>query len=553
MVGKILGVLSLLMIWGTLISCDDGSSNDDSSLPEDPIVIEDTIADSDSAFINGESFVPTIKECALKGAGYTILLTDGTDSITFVTSSIVAGEYTVFDFENPTADSLFVQVTSTFGAGDNDARKGTLLLGTPNADSIFTGMYHFLTNISTYNGDTLSVDSVRGEFIAMKGVYAVDTGKVQYHLAGRGISSDPFLIQSRDDLYGFASDTFYYAQGIYVKLTTDIDLSPVLPGALQLSAALIAPQIQTQYMGYHGRAYGGNFDGNSQSITNLFIEDSSASVGNFGSDYQGLFGQISGGVVRNLVIDQAVVKGDDYLGILAGASSGATITNVQVQGTVTSVAFGDVEDPGNIGGLVGDAGVGNRVLWCSSNATVSGVRDAGGLIGHMLNDNSISQCYSRGKVTVSERYAGGLVGFRNGSVIDNSYSLVSVVGPYSGGFIGTGSGVIKNCYALGSVSAGNYGFIGGSYLGTENSFWSPMYSNVAVSSKIYNESTNSWSDVSASIEDVLVGIDSSSFATEKVFTDSHWDFIGESTNGSLEIWEMGGSSSYPFPVLVQMK
>ena len=152
------------------------------------------------------------------------------------------------------------------------------------------------------------------------------------------------------------------------------------------------------------------FEGNAQSrtISNLSINSS--------ADYAGLFGVTgTGSAIRNVKLTSVNVRGNDYVGALAGRTRG-TIDNCETTGSVTG---------------------GWRV---------------GGLIG--LNDGTITASASSATVTSqSGGYAGGLVG-ENRAAIENSSASGSVRAPaWAGGLVGLSTGPIAGSTASGAVTA----------------------------------------------------------------------------------------------------
>ena len=145
----------------------------------------------------------------------------------------------------------------------------------------------------------------------------------------------------------------------------------------------------------------------------------------------GLFSDISGEVcnlgLENVDISLSPEYSSYYAGALAGMSSdSAVVTNCYSKGRV-SVSGSEAK----VGGLVAYA-LGNYER-CYSEANVSG-ETAGGLFGSCGAD--VTNCYATGNVSAHSRYgtAGGLIGCLLGS---NSNKVVDVT----------------NCYALGNVSA----------------------------------------------------------------------------------------------------
>ena len=192
------------------------------------------------------------------------------------------------------------------------------------------------------------------------------------------------------------------------------------------------------------------FDGNGYTISGLFVDSKESFVG--------LFECInSGAIVKNLIINNAYVKGRYYAGGLTGRTQNtANIENCYFSGLVTS---------NHSGGLVGDANSSN-IDNCKTDGTVIGAEHAGGLCSN-TNYASISNCISASDVYGGTYSTGGLVGgATNGRVvIYNSSALGDVCGDGSvGGFIGYGFNcTIYQCYSSGNVKSTSGvagGFIG---------------------------------------------------------------------------------------------
>lgn len=167
----------------------------------------------------------------------------------------------------------------------------------------------------------------------------------------------------------------------------------------------------------------GTFDGGGHSITGIYFNQ-------YRDDYAGLFGYIDGGTVRNLRV------------------SGRWAT--------TSIY---------VGGIVGYLDNGSTVENCIFSGEVSGTSNVGGIAAYFMstrNDNRISGCYTKGKVTATDRNAGGIAGSTISSSINGCYSEAEVTAAdrTAGGIAGeNANSSFTHCYATGKVSGANY--IGG--------------------------------------------------------------------------------------------
>ena len=167
-------------------------------------------------------------------------------------------------------------------------------------------------------------------------------------------------------------------------------------------------------------SYTGNFNGNGNTINNLFINRSAAA-------YQGLFRGFAGSArIEQLGITNANVSGGNWVGILAGFSGASTAAIVACY-TTGKVAGGD-----RVGGLVGYNSQGT-ISSSYSTAYVSGQTRVGGLVGYRGGD-AITDTYSTGRVVRSsgtDTRFGGLIGAavpQSANNVSNSYWDTSTSG-----------------------------------------------------------------------------------------------------------------------------
>ena len=137
---------------------------------------------------------------------------------------------------------------------------------------------------------------------------------------------------------------------------------------------------------YPSKTFAGTFDGNGKTISNLNVSD-------FTVEYAsaGLFGSITG-TVKNVTVENAVVRSSHYAGAICGYSSAqaCVIENCHVKkSSVTSVPewMGDEYNNGDkAGGIIGYIATGDKVNNCSvENVTVTAHRDLGAVVGCAIN------------------------------------------------------------------------------------------------------------------------------------------------------------------------
>ena len=261
---------------------------------------------------------------------------------------------------------------------------------------------------------------------------------------GDGSESDPYIITTPEELAELATlvneGNIDYNDKHYL-LDNDIDLSGYQIGEGWIPIG----RDEDDAFSSNSQPFKGVFDGNGNTIKNLFINNTTR-------DFIGLFGYIEG-TVKNLgITDANITLSSDisYAGGIVGGNAG-TVSNCYSTGSVSVFGSESSYAGGIVGGNIG------TVSNCYSTGMVnaSGFDDfcAGGIGG--LNIGIVLNCYSTASVSASgdgEPYAGGVVGGNIGSV-SNCYStgLVSASGSedsYAGGIVGASFGDVSNCVAL---------------------------------------------------------------------------------------------------------
>ena len=268
----------------------------------------------------------------------------------------------------------------------------------------------------------------------------------------------------------------------YFELMDDIDLAGYTGGSFNLIGSSSTP-------------FQGIFDGNGHAISN-FTFDSPFSV-----SYLGLFVYVDNvnAEIKNLtLINPNVIE--DYsnaAGALVGVLKNGLVTNCRV-----------------IGG------------------SVTGGFRTGGLIGWVYSGGSVTQsCVKDGTAWNTWDYCGGLVGQNEGSISD-CYSGFSAtaLNTRTGGIAGSSTGTITNCYAYGRIHSDGSHFGGIAFMdgGTITaSFWDI-------------QATGFWFVEGNS------DLDSTEIVHKQHFIDVGWDFVGETANGTEEVWDIYEGLERPF-------
>jgi len=327
---------------------------------------------------------------------------------------------------------------------------------------------------------------------------------------GTGEPNDPYQIATAADLIALGETPGDY--GKHFILTADIDLDPNLPGRKVFDGSVIAPDTNDTQDGFQGTPFAGVFDGNDHTISHVTVT---------GGSYLGLFGRLGREAeVKDLgTVDLNVTASGSYVGGLAGHNYG-TVTQCYSTGTVSG--------QGSVGGLVGlNYGTVTR---CYSTGTVAGGPCVGGLVGRSWYAQ-VTQCYSTAAVSGTGWETGGLVGYNEYGDVAHCYSTGAVRGNNSaGGLAGANShGTVTQCYSTGRV--GGSGFVGGlvarNFDGeVAGCFWDVQTSGQATSAGGTGKTT-------------------AEMQATGTFLDAGWDFVGETANGTGDIWWILEGKGYP--------
>ena len=284
---------------------------------------------------------------------------------------------------------------------------------------------------------------------------------------GSGTPGDPYWIMNVTDLQNMGINPI-----LHYELMNDIDASitSTWPGGFDP-------------VGVNTLMFGGTFEGNGHTISNLFIDR----PGN--SQQTGLFGMTAPAAnILNLTMKGHNITGNTYTGAIAGHNRG-TIINCHADGEV----------------------------WCTGE-------DVGGLVGcNYAGTASITNCSSRGTAHSTWQRVGGLVGFNNGGFITTSYSTADVYVTGSptgsaGGLVGYNwAGTVTDCYSTGNAKVSG-GIVGGFVGLDQDGFITRCYSTGAPSGGTNIGGLIGWSSGVTTV------------------TDSTWDTVtsGMPTSGGSE-------------------
>ena len=261
-------------------------------------------------------------------------------------------------------------------------------------------------------------------------------------MIGKGTEAEPFVLKTAVHLAWFRDCVNECNTLVCAKIADDvkeIDMSTVCHKA---DTEKQIAELSWTPIGNFDNRYQGTFDGNGKTISNLYINATSA--------FAGFFGHLAGGNIKNITFDNAKVNstGNYYTGILAGYAGSCIFENIKTLGNCS------VEGKEITGGIAGIA-VGN-ISNCENHAEVKGMGSLGGILGmYYGSDNSITSCANYGAVTGTYRQVGGMVGYFDSGTIQNSANYGDITGKDNVGNL-IGEGVIcnlNNVLGTGNVTA----------------------------------------------------------------------------------------------------
>ena len=257
--------------------------------------------------------------------------------------------------------------------------------------------------------------------------------------SGDGSYSNPYEIKDAQDLANLAymvRDGGEDYSGKHFVMTNDITLNKDLVNADCTGRNEGDFQKWTpigKYGSWSDKKFKGNFNGNSHTIYGLFIEANDY--------YNGLFGVVDEGTIRNLTIADSYMCvsnpfGSNFYGFIAGITSNATLLNCHVKNSCVRNSNKDSWNKIGIGGLVGGSLEEDVFSKCSFNGNfvlesfhTRTLIDAGGILGYgdtypnTSSDVKLYSCSTKGKFKVTGSPAIGVYGI--GSNIGEAYGCVA--------------------------------------------------------------------------------------------------------------------------------
>jgi The GLUG motif len=381
--------------------------------------------------------------------------------------------------------------------------------------------------------------------------YDLEAVALRKYAGGTGEPNTPYLISTAEQMNAIGAEPNDWDKQF--KLTADIDLG----GYSGTDYNVIAPAGRGIY-------FTGVFDGDGHTISRFTY--TATDVNSIA-----LFGNVRGRIRNVGVIDPNIEAAtrDGVAPLVDWINEGGSMSGCYVRGGTVSgsewvgglVAYNtgtitdcystaDVNGQAEVGGLTGyNDGV---IAGCSSAGGVTGPRSAGGLVG--WNDNTISDSHSTAEVRGDSK-VGGLAGSNNGT-IRSAASTGRVTGANDvAGLVGRSYGPIANCYSTGDVNGHLYvGGLVGFHLGTVTNCYSAgtvtgdLNVGGLIGAGFPEDVLGSFWNLETSGQSTSAGGTGKTTAEMKkaqTFLDAGWDFVGETGNGTEDIWRILDGLDYP--------
>lgn len=312
---------------------------------------------------------------------------------------------------------------------------------------------------------------------------------------GTGIETDPYLIESIEDLYSLKQQTSTDTNNKHYRLNVDLDFKDDCSYKDATTTAYgdingdgktsgLKEELTTgrgfTYQGEEPQIFSGNFNGNNKIIRNMYMN------GNETNSYAGLFEKVQNTTnpiyFKNLILENVNINNvSEKVGGLIGnilEQTKVNIDNIQVTGNIiaNSRAAGIIGESSSIGGSVfnnlsflGNVNCGSKycggILGIQKNTvaaneipiTMSNIRsnaylvayESSGIVSGILRRANLNNIYSYGKIanTNSYSYIGGIAGelyVENNYLLKNLYNYADIEfnGENSGGIVGGVFGII---------------------------------------------------------------------------------------------------------------
>ena len=253
----------------------------------------------------------------------------------------------------------------------------------------------------------------------------------------------------------------------------------VLFGYISGSTVTNCHVLMTGNTGVSGASFVGGFTGYS-SNTNYSTFSANTSVTSSEGHVGGFIGIVEGGNFTDGSASGAIsITGGDYAGGLFGKATGSTLNSITVNSDITGRDY--------TGGITGYSATGSFTS-CTYDGTITGKQYVGGIVGSLETSTSrFESCFSKGTITATGNYCGGIAGVSQGACIEEMESCShfgDICGQsYVGGLIGAILNTVKAPTLHTYESRTNYVYSQGSH---RNWYYETISTGSSVNKKLNN-------------------------------------------------------------------
>ena len=297
--------------------------------------------------------------------------------------------------------------------------------------------------VYTYILNGTDIDGARFEMPATNSTVALGEKTDDWMYVYAGTSTDPYQIKTNSDLDKLATrvNSGTKFSGKYFKLMNDISYAHNLDRNDATSTESNYTPIGKWVDNSTRKPFSGTFDGGGHTVSGIRIyKDGDA----WDDCILGLFGHVSGGVVKNVTVADTRITGFRFCGGIVGYIDYDYDSGTKIRGTVenchvlSDVAIhavtNDAEKHGGIAGEANDA----TISGCTSAVTLSVATELtgcvyfGGIVGEPY-DVSMRHCFAVGvsiPVAVGDSFAGSgaITGLSTYNSLDHNYYIDCNVG-----------------------------------------------------------------------------------------------------------------------------
>jgi len=310
--------------------------------------------------------------------------------------------------------------------------RGTLALTAETTKNLFT----YVTDAETYENESYWA-IVPGK-VPVLSTFA-DVAEEQYQAVDTSWfnkNDSTFVLEDAADLYGLSLltrdvDNTAGFENKTVVLDADVVINE---GVTYNEAGVVGEETPNAWLpiGTATEPFKGNFDGNGNNISGLYLNATSSANGLFGYTYKDV--TIQDFSLSNSYFYSSASAYSD-LGSVVGRTEGGTFDSIYSD----AIVYGACDYIGGlIGRVEGESNFSINNCWFDGNLTVGNSRDyVGGLVGQIRNEQNnyyrkVTNCLNSGAIKATNsgtKYMGGLIGLNNngaGLTVENCLNVSEV-------------------------------------------------------------------------------------------------------------------------------